>query len=56
MRLRGAMRLLILEKALRVAGAGGPSTGKAVNLLTADCSRLLDASAWKCGGNGTKIE
>ena len=45
MRLRGAVRLLLLDKALRVAGGGGPSTGKTVNLLTSDCMRLLDASA-----------
>lgn len=45
-RLRGALRLLIAQKALRIAGGGGPSTGKAVNLLTADCTRMLDAMSY----------
>ena len=46
MRLRGALRLLISEKSLLIAGGGGPSTGKAVILITADCNRMLEAMSY----------
>jgi hypothetical protein len=45
MRLRGALRLMLAEKALRIAESS-TSTGKLVNLVSADTTRCLEAMSY----------